>query len=347
METKFIKMNNENPEENLVALKEAANILKNKGLVAIPTETVYGLAANALCEESAKKIYEAKGRPSDNPLIVHIAEKREVYGLIGKQLSDIEFKLIDKFWPGPLTIVFKKNKLIPKTVSGGLDTVAIRMPKNNIARAVIRECGFPLAAPSANTSTKPSPTLAKHVLEDLDGKIDMIIDGGSCGFGIESTVVQVIEDKIVILRPGSITKLMLEEFGDVEIDKGIVDKNIKAKAPGMKYKHYSPKAKVVLIKGDKEKIVSFINKNLEEDEKLGIKSLPIVYEQTAHFYKEYLTIGDLSKADTVAKNLFAVLRKCDELGLDKVYIEAFDEEEVGLAIMNRLKKAAGDNIIKV
>ena len=349
--TIFEKIDSLNPLLNIVALKKAANILKNDGLVAFPTETVYGLGANALKEEAVKKIYIAKGRPSDNPLIVHIAKKDDIYPLVDSVPKNALI-LMDKFWPGALTIIFKKSSIIPKTTSGGLDTVAIRMPKNNIALALIKECGFPLAAPSANTSTKPSPTLASHVYKDLNGKIDIVIDGGSCNFGIESTVVEVLDDKVTILRPGSITKEMLEKFVDnVVIDSSILSTNVNLlpKSPGMKYKHYAPLGDVFIINGNIDNIVSYILDSLKNDKINNIKSLVIASDETIDNYSSFdvLNIGSRKNIEIIAKNLFNTLRECDNLNMQKIYIESFSEEGVGLAVMNRLKKASDYKIIEV
>lgn len=350
-DTIFEKVDSLNPLLNIVALKKAANILKNDGLVAFPTETVYGLGANALKEDAVKKIYVAKGRPSDNPLIVHISKKEDIYPLVDSVPKNALI-LMDKFWPGALTIVLKKSSIIPHTTSGGLDTVAIRMPKNNISLALIEECGFPLAAPSANTSTKPSPTLASHVYNDLNGKIDMIIDGGSCDFGIESTVVEVLDDKVTILRPGSITKEMLSAVVDnVIIDEAILTNNtsLSPKSPGMKYKHYAPFGDVFIIDGNTDKIVSYIIDCLKNDKINNIKSVVIASDETIKNYSSFdaINIGSRNNIETIAKNLFKTLRECDTLNMEKIYIESFLEEGVGLAVMNRLKKASSYKIIKV
>lgn len=346
--TIFEKIDSKNPNLNIVALKKAANILKNNGLVAFPTETVYGLGANALKEDAVKKIYIAKGRPSDNPLIVHIADKNDVYNL-ANNIPKNALALMDKFWPGALTIVLKKNDVVPLKTSGGLDTVAIRMPNNAIALALIKQCGFPLAAPSANTSTKPSPTLATHVFDDLNGKIDMILDGGACSFGIESTVVEVLDDKVTILRPGSITKEMLLQVVDnVVIDDAILCNNGVAKSPGMKYKHYAPCGDVFIINGEFENVYTYINNILKEDKQKGIKSIVIASEENIKNYDgNVMSFGSKNDLSTIAKNIFNVLRLCDSQNMDKIYIEALKEEGLGFSIMNRLKKAASYNIINV
>lgn len=349
--TIFEKIDSLNPNKDIVALKKAANILKNDGLVAFPTETVYGLGANALKDDAVKKIYIAKGRPSDNPLIVHIADKNDIYPLVDS-VPQNALILIENFWPGALTIIFKKSSIIPQTTSGGLDTVAIRMPNNNIALALIRQCGFPLAAPSANTSTKPSPTLASHVYNDLNNKIDMIIDGGKCDFGIESTVVEVLEDSVNILRPGSITKEMLQSVvKNVTIDKAILNNNLNMlpKSPGMKYKHYAPFGDIFIIDGNINNTICYISNCLKEDKKNNINSIVIASDETIKNYSSFntLNIGSRKDLHMIAKNLFNLLRECDTLNIQKIYIESFLEEGVGFAIMNRLKKAANYKIVKV
>ncbi len=348
--TIFQKIDSSNPLLDIVALKKAANILEGNGLVAFPTETVYGLGANALEEEAIKKIYIAKGRPSDNPLIVHIADRNDIYPLVDSVPKNAVI-LIEKFWPGALTIILKKSSLIPNITSGGLDTVAIRMPNNKIALELIKQCGFPLAAPSANTSTKPSPTRASHVYKDLNGKIDMIIDGGSCEFGIESTVVEVLDNRVNILRPGIITKEMLQQvIKDVTFDKSLLNnESTLAKSPGMKYKHYAPLGEVFIIDGSVYSIIKYIISSLKNDNLKNIKSIVIATDETINNYEGFnaLNIGSIKNLDIIAKNIFNLLRECDKLNMDKIYIEAIIEEGVGFAIMNRLKKAASYKIIKV
>lgn len=354
MKTFFEKVDNENPASYAKVFEQAANIIQNGGLVAFPTETVYGLGANALDPEAVKKIYAAKGRPSDNPLIIHISDLSELEPLV-KNVSLKAQALIDAFWPGPLTIIFEKSDLIPKETSGGLNTVAIRFPKDKVAQYLIKASKRPIAAPSANSSGKPSPTHASHVAFDLDGKIDMIIDGGHCDFGLESTIVDVTGDIPYLLRPGSVTLSMLEAvLGKIEVDKAVLTKlnsDEKPKAPGMKYTHYSPCASVTIIKGEINEMINKISELCQKDNIDNKKVCIIATEQTAEAYyslnAEVLIIGDRLKPETIAANLFKMLRKCDFLGIDNVYVEAFEETEVGLAIMNRLKKAAGYNIINV
>ncbi len=335
-------------EQDMEIIQQAARIIQSGGLVAFPTETVYGLGADGLNETAVKKIYAAKGRPSDNPLILHIAEKSDVYALC-EDVPELAKALMDQFWPGPLTIVLKKKSHIPHTTSGGLDTVGIRLPSNYIARALIKAAGVPIAAPSANSSGKPSPTRASHVKFDLDGKIDMIIDGGSADFGLESTIVEVTKNEITLLRPGSITLEMLEEVvGHVQVDSAVSSDNksekTKPRAPGMKYTHYSPAAKVTLVTGDPKDIVRAINILTRDKQNVGV----LATEQTipAYVNKVVLSLGDREKPETIAANLFKMLRRCDHLALEQVFAEGFLETDLGLAIMNRLKKASGYELIE-
>lgn len=317
----------------------AGEILKNGGLVAFPTETVYGLGANALNDEAVKNIYKAKGRPSDNPLIVHIANKNDIAPLV-EEITPKAKALVDEFFPAPLTIILKKSKKIGNTVSGGLDTVAVRMPKNEIARKLIEKSGCPIAAPSANTSGLPSPTRYKYVVDDMMGKIDAIIDGGDCEYGVESTVITLATEKPMILRPGAITKEMIENvIGEVEVSsavlEGMKDGEVAA-SPGMKYKHYAPKAKVVIVNGTKEQYESFVNVQKDayalcfDDDNITIPKVT--------FGKEN---DDLSQA----KELFDALRLLDEKGAKKVYARVPHTNGVGMAVYNRLIRAAAFQII--
>ena len=349
METKLVKVDTENPEKSV--LTEAAEILKNGGLVAFPTETVYGLGANGLDEKACKSIYEAKGRPSDNPLILTIGDLDGLYKIVGKVTENAK-KIIDAFWPGPITLVLPKADCVPETVTGGLDTVAVRYPSNKIARELIKIAGIPVAAPSANSSGKPSPTRASHVEFDLNGKIEMIIDGGAADWGLESTILDVSEDKPVLLRPGAVTQDMIEDVvGEIDVDPAVYSKpdgNIVPKAPGMKYKHYSPSAKVILVSGSMENVISTINEKISTDEKNGLRVGVMATTQTKDRYigGEVLVVGDRTKPETIGANLFKILRKFDFIGVDIVYSEVFDEDGEGAAIMNRLNKAAGFNYIK-
>ncbi|MBQ7794958.1 MAG: threonylcarbamoyl-AMP synthase [Lachnospiraceae bacterium] len=350
MNTKIIRIDME--KELDAQLLNAAEILKNGGVVAIPTETVYGLAANALEETASKKIYEAKGRPSDNPLIAHISCMDELPALVS-EIPEAGQKLAEKYWPGPLTMVFPKAKIVPYGTTGGLETVAVRMPSHPIANRLIKLAGIPLAAPSANTSGRPSPTKADHVIEDMDGKIDMIIDGGEVGIGLESTIVDVSGEIPMLLRPGAITIEMLREtLGRVDIDPAIMgpmSADMKPKAPGMKYRHYAPKAEMTLVEGEMEKVVEFINREakaaLAEGKKVGI----ICTEESRAYYQDGIleVIGSREHEETVAHNLFSVLRDFDDRQVDCIFSESFSKDRLGQAIMNRLCKAAGYHIVNV
>ncbi|SFO60125.1 L-threonylcarbamoyladenylate synthase [Pseudobutyrivibrio sp. JW11] len=340
---------------NMEYISEASEILRKGGLVAFPTETVYGLGGDAKDKEASRKIYAAKGRPSDNPLIVHIARFSQLQE-ISKDLPENAKKLADAFWPGPLTMVVNKNEVIPYETTGGLDTVAVRMPNNPIALALIEESGCMIAAPSANTSGRPSPTKASHVYEDLSGKIDAILDGGAVDIGLESTIVDLTEDVVTILRPGYINMEMLKEVvGEVRIDPGIVynDKGTtsgaKPKAPGMRYKHYAPKGDLTIISGDEDKVVAKINELTKAAIEAGSKVGIIATSETADRYSDgqILVIGDRSDEGSIAHNLYDILRKFDELGVDLIYSESFATPNMGQAIMNRLLKAAGQKTLDV
>lgn len=331
-------------------MKEAGELLKSGALVAFPTETVYGLGANALDEKAAAKIYAAKGRPSDNPLIIHIADM-ESLKLITEEIPEAAVKLADKFWPGPLTMVMKKSGVVPYGTTGGLDTVAVRMPSHPIALEMIRYGGGYIAAPSANTSGRPSPTLAGHVADDMDGIIPMILDGGAVGIGIESTIVDLTEDVPTILRPGFITKEMLEEVvGEVQIDKGLAaDAKTPPKAPGMKYRHYAPKAELIIVEGAREAVVEKINALVQDNEAKGIVTGVIGTEETISRYPAGIvkSMGTRSDELTISSHLYSILREFDESDAEVIYSESFEEGAMGSAIMNRLLKAAGHKIVHV
>lgn len=338
-------------EEDRKALSEAAEIIREGGLVAFPTETVYGLGANALDEKAAKKIYEAKGRPSDNPLIAHIADLDSLEPLVS-QVPETGWLLAKAFWPGPLTLVFPKSKSVPYGTTGGLETVAVRMPSDPVARELIRLAGVPVAAPSANTSGRPSPTKAEHVLQDMDGKIDMIVDGGPVGIGVESTIVDVTERIPTLLRPGAITMEMLKaEVGEVAVDPAITGPlraDLKPKAPGMKYRHYAPKADLILVEGKTETVTDRINELVRKNLAQGLKVGIICTEETKRLYPAGIvrSIGLRSNEATVAHNLYAVLRDFDDLEADVIFSESFKTDALGQAIMNRLNKAAGYHVIQ-
>ncbi|MCR4831526.1 MAG: threonylcarbamoyl-AMP synthase [Pseudobutyrivibrio sp.] len=340
---------------NMTYIKEASEILRQGGLVAFPTETVYGLGGDAKDKEASKKIYAAKGRPSDNPLIVHIAKFSQLEEITAN-LPETAKKLADAFWPGPLTMVCNKNEVIPYETTGGLDTVAVRMPNNPVALALIEDSGCMIAAPSANTSGRPSPTKASHVYEDLSGKIEAILDGGPVDIGLESTIVDLTEDVVTILRPGFINMEMLKEVvGEVRMDPGIVynDKGTtsgaKPKAPGMRYKHYAPKGDLTIVSGNEEKVISTINQKTESAIAKGSKVGIIATSETADRYNlgQVLVIGDRSDEGSIAHNLYDILRQFDELDVDIIYSESFSTPNMGQAIMNRLLKAAGQKTIEV
>lgn len=348
MKTVIEKIDKLNIDEQI--MERAGEILKNGGLVAFPTETVYGLGANALDEEAAKKTYAAKGRPSDNPLIVHIADVEALEPIV-EHISDKAKKVIAEFWPGPLTLVFRKKEIVPLGTTGGLETVAVRMPVDEIAKAVIRAGGGYVSAPSANTSGRPSPTAAEHVYDDLNGKIEMIIDGGSVEIGVESSILDMTVDPPMILRPGAITKEMLEAvIGEVAVDKALLDDTSEEapKAPGMKYRHYAPKAQLMIVQGENTDVVKAIRQIAYEQTRLGYKVGIIATTETENCYTKGVikTIGSRSDESSIAKNLYKVLREFDEEDVTHIYSEAFDDEGIGNAIMNRLEKAAGHHTIQ-
>lgn len=388
METKRIIIEDRNHIKD-EELKEAASILRSGGLVAFPTETVYGLGGNALDEDAARKIYAAKGRPSDNPLIAHVSCVEEVEPLV-KEIPEAGRKLMEAFWPGPLTMIFPKSEKVPYGTTGGLDTVAIRMPDDPVANRLIALAGVPVAAPSANTSGRPSPTTADHVWQDMNGRIDMIIDGGPVGIGVESTIVDVSSAVPAVLRPGAITMEMLEEvLGEVSVDPAILgplSADVRPKAPGMKYKHYAPKADLTLVEpgtgADREsraeQVTGAEQKNgadrntgaypetgLDETQlqamickvrelsrekiEAGYKVGVICTDESRGCYTdgEVRSIGARKSQASVAHNLYALLREFDDLGVDYIFSESFPKDHLGQAIMNRLSKAAGYKIVKV
>lgn len=350
METEVIQIDEQNIDE--VAEKDlvrAGDIIKRGGLVAFPTETVYGLGGDALNPESSKKIYAAKGRPSDNPLIVHVADMEDLKAIV-KEVPDSARKLAKAFWPGPLTMIMNKNDKVPYETTGGLDTVAIRMPNNAIALELIRNSGGYIAAPSANTSGRPSPTLARYCIEDLSGKIEMILDGGQVGIGLESTIVDLTSDTPMILRPGYITLDMLREvLGEVVVDKTIIDANSKErpKAPGMKYRHYAPKGQLTIVQGEQKEVTKYINLKAKEALAQGKKVGVIGTDATLDLYHADVvkSVGDRNDEKTIAHELFKVLREFDDENIDIMFSESFDDSGIGQAIMNRLLKAAGHNVI--
>ena len=350
MDTIIAKIQHNDSDEAIYM--KAAQILKNGGLVAFPTETVYGLGANALDETASAKIYAAKGRPSDNPLIVHIADVADLYKLaVG--IDERVKRVANAFWSGPLTMILKKNQCVPDSITGGLDTVAIRMPSHFVAANLIKKSGIFIAAPSANISGRPSPTRAKHVICDMNGIIDMIIEDDEVNVGIESTIVDLSADKPTILRPGYITKAQLEQvLGEVFVDpaiQGSVADGVTPKAPGMKYKHYSPKAKVIIVEGKETAVIDAINHLTQEKQFKGLKVGIMTCSENAQQYKADVVFDMGSRCDEAsnARKLFEALRFFDEKGADYVYSESFPTKNVGAAVMNRLIKAAGHTILHV
>jgi len=350
MNTKIIYLDENKIDQS--EIKIAGRILFNGGLVAFPTETVYGLGADATNIEAVKKIFEAKGRPQDNPLIVHIADFEDIKEYV-LEVSSIAQKIMEAFWPGPLTIILKKSSKIPSVTSAGLESVGIRMPVNIIARELIRAAGVAIAAPSANISGRPSPTEVGRCIEDLMGKVDCIVGGGSCEFGVESTIVDCTVDPPCILRPGAITLEMLRDLDErIYIDKAIMKKpglDFKPKAPGMKYRHYAPKAPLKIVRGDLKKTVAKINEivqNYMDDKKLvGIMATDETICQ--YLQGQAVSLGSRKDLKTIAQNLFETLRSFDDMKVDVIVSEAFDEAGIGIAVMNRLNKSAGFDIINV
>jgi len=349
METKIYKMGNRATEGAMIG--EAARVIREGGLAAFPTETVYGLGADALNPEAARKIYAAKGRPSDNPLIVHIADMEHL-SEIAKDVPDQAKKLAEAFWPGPLTMIVNKNEKVPDETTGGMQTVAVRMPNHPVALELIRTSGCLIAAPSANTSGRPSPTLAEHVAEDLDGKVPVILDAGEVGIGIESTIIDLTEAIPMILRPGYVTKRMLEEvIGPVRTDPGMIseDSSVKPKAPGMKYRHYAPKADLIIVDGEKKAVIDKINALTAYMRTKGMRVGVIGTDETAAHYTGdvVLSMGAREDEDAIARRLYRILREFDEREIHVIYSESFDSPGIGQAVMNRLLKAAGHQVCVV
>jgi L-threonylcarbamoyladenylate synthase len=333
-----------------VYIDRAASTIVNGGTVVFPTETVYGLGANALDEEAVKKIFVAKGRPQDNPLIVHVADKNIEY--LVKDIPNVAKKLMDRFWPGPLTIILNKKDIIPEITSAGLKSIGIRMPKDNIALELIKKSKTPIAAPSANISGRPSPTDVHRCVEDLEGRVDFIIGGINSNVGLESTIIDCTVNPPCVLRPGGVTLNMLREVDEnIYVDSAIMKKpteDFKPKAPGMKYRHYAPKAKVTIVEGEIEKSVEKINEIVQNYIEKGFQVGVMATEETKTFYKQgnIISLGSRNNIEEVAKNLFETLRKFDDNAVDYIISEGFNEDGIGLAIMNRLRKAAGFDIIK-
>lgn len=342
IQKKLIDTNDVNAIKETAVIKKAAELILQDEVVAFPTETVYGLGANALKNEAVSKIFSAKGRPSDNPLIAHIADKSQLSDLIDGELSAVARQLSEHFWPGPLTIIFNKSKKVPQLTTAGLDTVAVRMPSHPVARALIKKAERPLAAPSANSSGFPSPTKAAHVYNDLNGKIPLIVDGGICNIGVESTVVEIKDNIVNILRPGGIPKERIEEVlgTDCKVETANQAEVKKPKSPGMKYKHYAPRTPLWIVKSENIKNI------LGENDFNHAKTLVILTNETLQnidktkLKANLKELGSIRDLDQIAKHLYNMLREADKKDFDLILIEEVPAKEIGEAVMNRLKKAA-------
>jgi L-threonylcarbamoyladenylate synthase len=345
--TRVLKVNPTEPEREAIA--EAAAVIRSGGLVAFPTETVYGLGADALNEAAVRRIFEVKGRPPDNPIIVHVADRDSVY-LLASEVPRAAEELISRFWPGPLTLVLKRTELVPAVTCGGLETVAVRMPAHQVALELIREAGVPIAAPSANVSGSPSPTSAEHVLRDLGGKIEMVLDGGPAEIGVESTVIDMTVDPPELLRPGG---LPLEEIEGVighvrvpEPARGLAAFTGKPRSPGMKYRHYAPRCRLILVEGDpasvRRKVAELVTVLRAQGKRVGVLAL----DGADYPGAEIVDLGPRSDLRRVAKSLFTAIRDLDERGVDVIVAEGVEERGLGLAIMNRLRKASGGEVIR-
>ena len=342
--TEFYRMGTA-PLSDDAAMSRAADIIRAGGLVGMPTETVYGLAASALNEQAAEKIYAAKGRPSDNPLIVHVAFPEEAEAIA--YTSELYYALAKRFMPGPLTVILPKKNTVPAGVTGGLNTVAVRCPAHPIAHELIRRAGVPIAAPSANRSGCPSPTTAQHVLRDMDGRIDMILDGGPCEIGLESTVIRLTEEGCEILRPGAVTEFMLAEVaGSVSVAKAVIDPALagdKPLSPGMKYKHYSPNAEVVLVDANEGDFEAYVRDHISDTEAVvTADSLAKRFD-----FCNRLSCGETANAEDASRTLFSILREADDRGYTRVYIQLPPPEGEYLALYNRLIRAAGGRIVHI
>lgn len=356
METVYAQMTEDGIDQEVI--RRAGRILRGGGLVAFPTETVYGLGGDAFNPESSRKIYAAKGRPSDNPLIVHICRLEDL-GKVALEVPGDALKLAGAFWPGPLTMILPKRPELPAETTGGLDTVAVRFPSNRIAQALIDAAGGFVAAPSANRSGRPSPTLARYCREDLDGRVEMIIDGGQVGLGLESTIIDLTEEKPAVLRPGFVTLQDLEAVlgeavsggGTEEADgsEGEGESGAAPKAPGMKYRHYAPKGRLTVVEGAREEAAALINQRTDTAKEMGLRTGVICTEETKNLYRADLvkSVGFRTDEASIARELFRVLREFDDEGAQEIYAESFGGSGLGAAVMNRLLKAAGHHVLHV
>lgn len=354
MNTVTVKIDRSKPEfteAEDAALRRAGEVIRAGGLVAFPTETVYGLGGDALNRESSRKIYAAKGRPSDNPLIVHICKFEDIRQIV-KEVPEEACRIAEAFWPGPLTMILPKSELVPKETTGGLDTVAVRFPSDKIAQKLIEYSGGYIAAPSANLSGRPSPTVAKYVAEDMDGRIEMIIDGGAVGIGLESTIIDLTVSPPQILRPGYVTEEMLRKvLGRVDTDVTILsaDSGQAPKAPGMKYRHYAPKGELTIVEGEPDAVVAYINGQVQKARENGEKTGVIGTDECAGRYCADVvkSVGSREDEESIARHLFTALREFDDENVERMYSESFDSAGLGQAIMNRLLKAAGHHVVRL
>ena len=349
MKTDFLAIDPNKIDADIIL--QAGNIIKQGGLVAFPTETVYGLGGDALQAESSKKIYAAKGRPSDNPLIVHIADMEHLPHIC-REVPETMRILAENFWPGPLTMIVEKSDAVPHETTGGLDTVAIRMPDHAVALEFIKAAGGYIAAPSANASGRPSPTLAEHVREDLGGRIEMILDGGEVGIGVESTIVDLTVNPPMILRPGYITREMLERvLGQVEADTTIMSGTDKKapKAPGMKYRHYAPRGEMTIVEGNAEDVIATINEEVGKAASQGQRTGVLCTDETvSHIRADVIkNAGSRTDEHEIARNIYRILREFDDEGVDVIFSEGFSTDGFGQAVMNRLLKAAGYKVKRI
>lgn len=346
MKTEIVRINPDRVEESQNEIQRAAEIIRAGGLVAFPTETVYGLGGNALDPDASRKIYEAKGRPSDNPLIAHVASPDGFEALCEIENREAFESLAESFIPGPITVIQKKRHFIPDTVTAGHPTLAVRFPVHTVARALISASGVPIAAPSANLSGRPSPTKAEHVIEDLDGRVDMIIDSGECSIGVESTIIHIADKTPKLLRPGAVTLEMLRDvLGEVECDVGILEKiseDRKPLAPGMKYRHYAPKAPVIGVAGEEDQVLKYLAERLCEKE-----SAILCFDGDFPASERVLTLGAREDKSAHAKNLFDRLRTFDKMNISKIYTRIPDGGDLGLAVVNRLLKACGYTVVNL
>lgn len=349
--TKIIKVDPIDPDVKLIRL--AAKVIREGGTVAFPTETVYGLGADALNSEAVKKIFKAKNRPADNPIIVHVSSREDLEKLSAEIPGEVD-ELIDRFWPGPLTFILKASDRVSRVTTGGLDTVAIRMPNHKVALSLISESGAPIAAPSANLAGKPSPTSAEHVIEDLAGRIDMVLDAGSTKIGVESTVVDMTKRPPVILRPGGTTYEELREIlRELRLHPTVLTKGQvqirRALSPGMKYRHYAPKAEVILVEGKPDAIIEIVKRLIYEISDQGKRVGVLAFDESKSSYNKGIikSLGSRRDLSSAAKRVFSLLREFDEEKVDVIIAEGMPEKEIGLAVMNRLKKASGYKIIRI